>query len=321
MPRVDYYRRLLETYLLRAPSHLNFWHDIPEINDRASYDRLGEYYLVYRQKADYKGPFDNHGIPLLNYRGEIGLQYNPIAIAQYGLAQFNRMNQEKNSASRFLAVADWLTQHLEQNPFGLYVWFHRFEWPYRQILYPPWPSALAQGQGISVLVRAFLLSNKVIYRETAQQAVRALELPISHGGLFAQDSKEVWLEEYVVDPPSHILNGAIAAGWGLFDYWLMTKDPEPKRIFDEVVATWLKYLKQYDTGFWSLYELPIPGSQAMMASPYYHHLHIAQLKILNRMTGHPLFEQYANQWEQYRQNGWCRNRALWHKLTFKLRHY
>ena len=30
-----------------------------------------------------------NGIPLLNYHGIIGKQYNPIAIAQYGLGNLN----------------------------------------------------------------------------------------------------------------------------------------------------------------------------------------------------------------------------------------
>ena len=32
---------------------------------------------------------DADGIPLLDYHGNIGLQYNPIAIAQWGLGNFN----------------------------------------------------------------------------------------------------------------------------------------------------------------------------------------------------------------------------------------
>ena len=49
-----------------------------------------QYFMRFRGKAHYAGPFDAGGIPLLDYRGHIGRQYNPIAIAHYGLARFNR---------------------------------------------------------------------------------------------------------------------------------------------------------------------------------------------------------------------------------------
>ncbi len=34
-------------------------------------------------------PYDASGIPQLDYHGHIGLQYNPIAIAQFGLGNYN----------------------------------------------------------------------------------------------------------------------------------------------------------------------------------------------------------------------------------------
>ena len=320
----DYYRRLLEAYLLRKPSHLDFWHECPEINERAAYDRLGEYYLVYREKADYRGPFDPEGVPLLNYRGEIGLRHNPIAIAQYGLAQFNRHRQTGDEKARpaFLAAAGWLLRNLEKNRQGVPVWLHHFPWPYREGLRPPWASALAQGQGISVLVRAAAETGDSRYDEAARQAERAFRLPVSEGGVIFRDPEGgLWLEEYLVDPPSHILNGAISAAWGLFDAWLAFKDSEMKKFFDEAAGVLGKQLHRYDAGFWSLYELPSGAAPAMLASPFYHRLHIAQLKALGRMTADPVFERTAERWQAYEDNFGCRARALFGKALFKLRYY
>ena len=49
---------------------------------------------------------------MLDYRGQIGLQYNPIAIAQYGLGNYNLFVQENSEERRrkFLAAADWLAR-------------------------------------------------------------------------------------------------------------------------------------------------------------------------------------------------------------------
>src|SRR6202167_6780511 len=83
--RWHYYRRIFRAYLGSGRSQLTFWHETPQINPRASIERLGEYYMLFREKADYAGHYDSAGIPMLDYHGAIGLQYNPIAIAQWGL--------------------------------------------------------------------------------------------------------------------------------------------------------------------------------------------------------------------------------------------
>ncbi len=85
MPRLSYYRRIFSAYLLGGKSHLTFWHETPAENPNSTPAALGEYYMLFAEKADYRGAYDPSGIPLLDYHGHIGQQYNPIAIAQYGL--------------------------------------------------------------------------------------------------------------------------------------------------------------------------------------------------------------------------------------------
>src|SRR3989338_199003 len=87
--RINYWRRIIPAYFGRGVSQLTFWHDDPRINERAFDGGLAEYYQDFSQKADYPGPYDSQGVPLLDYRGKIGRQYNPIAIAQYGLGNYN----------------------------------------------------------------------------------------------------------------------------------------------------------------------------------------------------------------------------------------
>ena len=89
MPSLSYYRRIFSAYLLGGKSHLTFWHETPAENPRANPTQLGEYYMLFAEKADYRGAFDSSGIPQLDYHGRIGRQYNPIAIAQYGLGNYN----------------------------------------------------------------------------------------------------------------------------------------------------------------------------------------------------------------------------------------
>ena len=84
MRRLNYYRRIFSAYLRPKTSQLEFWHETPDVNEEAVMDRLGPYYMSFTSKANYSGPYDSDGSPLLDYKGVIGLQYNPIAIAQYG---------------------------------------------------------------------------------------------------------------------------------------------------------------------------------------------------------------------------------------------
>ncbi|HME35469.1 MAG TPA: D-glucuronyl C5-epimerase family protein [Candidatus Sulfotelmatobacter sp.] len=327
MPPLSYYRRIFSAYLLGGKSHLTFWHETPAENPRATPAELGEYYMQFAGKADYQGSYDSSGVPQLDYHGQIGLQYNPIAIAQYGLGNYNLFRQSADPERRrkFLIAADWLCSHLEQNVRGFAVWNHHFDWEYRDTLRAPWYSALAQGQGISVLLRADKETQKesgdTRYLAAARRALACFHVPMKDGGVaFTDESGDLWFEEYIVSPPTHILNGFIWAAWGLYDYFLATQDISAQELFSRAVRTLLHNLDRYDLGFWSLYEQS--GTRLpMVASPFYHQLHIVQLRVMHRLTGESTFARVADRWETYTRSRTNRARALAYKSVFKLCYY
>ncbi len=344
LPPLAYYRRIFSAYLLGGKSHLTFWHETPAENPNATPTELGEYYMLFAEKADYQGFYDQSGVPQLDYHGRIGLQYNPIAIAQYGLGNYNlyRRTADPERLRKFFIAADWLCSHLELNPQGLSVWNHHFNWEYRDTLRAPWYSALAQGQGISVLVRAHAEKQKeeklkeekqkggekkdqdsdaARYLDAARRALGCFHVPMKDGGVaFTDESGDLWFEEYIVSPPTHILNGFIWAAWGIYDYFLATQDASAQELFTRAVRTLLHNLERYDLGFWSLYEQS--GTRLpMVASPFYHDLHIVQLRVLHRLTGEPTFARVADRWEGYAQSRLNRTRALAYKSVFKLCYY
>jgi hypothetical protein len=59
----------------------------------------------------------------------------------------------------------------------------------------------------------------------------------------------------------------------------------------------------------------------MLASPFYHQLHIVQLRVLSRLVGEARFSGVAERWEGYAQHRSNRIRALVEKSVFKLLHY
>ncbi len=323
MSRLQYYRRIFSAYLVPGRSHLTFWHETPQANPEANFHQLGPYYMLFAEKADYRGHHDSAGIPMLDYHGKIGRQYNPIAIAQWGLGNYSLHCQTPNEErkKKFIAAADWLRANLELNSHRLWVWNHHFDWEYRSPLKAPWCSALAHGQGISMLVRAYRETGAGVYLETAGRAFASFLKSTSEGGVtFTDPSGDLWFEEYIVSPPTHILNGFIWAAWGVYDYFLATQSDVARDLFAHAVRTLRMNLDRYDLGFWSLYEqsgtlLP------MIASPFYHRLHTVQLRVMHRLTGDEIFAHYADKWEAYARSRANRTRALCYKSAFKLCYY
>ncbi len=222
---------------------------------------------------------------------------------------------------KFFRIADWLSEHLEPNLHGLAVWNHHFDWEYRDTLKAPWYSGLAQGQGISVLVRAYQESRESRYLDAAVRAFATFHSPIEEGGVaFTDEDGDLWFEEYIVSPPTHILNGFIWSLWGVYDYFLATKEASAQDLFSRGVSTLLHNLDRYDLGFWSLYEQS--GTRLpMVASPFYHRLHIVQLRVMHRLAGEAKFGQVADRWESYANSRTKRTRALCYKSAFKLCYY
>lgn len=321
--RLRYWRRIFSAYGGGATSHLTFWHGVPEVNPRARPGEVDEYWQVFRAKADYPGQHDADGIPMLDYHGHVGLQYNPIAIAQYGLGNYNhyRESNDPQRRLRFLKVADWLVRNLVPNAGGVSVWEHNFDWEYRTPLKAGWYSCLSQGQGISLLVRAHRETGQEVYLKAAHDAFLSFTLSMDEGGVQDVDAGGfIWFEETVVKPPTHILNGFMWAAWGLYDLWIHDAHDEAGRLWTESVRTLEACLPQFDIGYWSLYDqagTPVRNA----ASAFYHALHITQLKVMEQLTARESFGDWARRWDGYRQSPLKRRRAWAHKVVFKLLYY
>lgn len=322
MNRFAYYRRIAASYLGRKPSQLSFWWERPAATSDIDRDRLGPYYMPFADKARYAGPFDAAGVPVLDYHGDIGRQYNPIAIAQYGLAQHTtwHLHKEERALDALRKQADWLRDNLRANSHGIPVWMHDFDWEYAETLRKPWYSGLAQGQGVSCLLRAHQTTGDARYLTAAEQGMRSLYLDIKEGGVLHHEGDDVWIEEYLTTPRSHILNGFIWGLWGVLDHALATGDPRSRELWDRCLTTLERHLASFDTGWWSRYDL-VAGRLVCVASPFYHDLHLVQLEVMERLTGRPVFRDTRERWRAYRASSFKRRRALVHKALFKLTRY
>ena len=322
---IDYYKRILAAYLTnKKKSNISFWHTELKINRVEDIGQLKNYYLDYTPKTNYQGPFDEKGVPMLNYGGNIGIQYNPDAIAQYGLGHFEKYlrSEDNNHKEIFLRQADWFVENIRERDKGIGVWEYNFDFEYFKRLKKPWYTSLAQGHGISVLVRAYSLTEKSIYLDTAKTAFLAFEhlIDVDGGVKYIDEDGYVWFEEAIIKPCAHILNGFIWALWGLYDYYLATEDVGGKELFNQGIRTLEHNLYKYDNGFWSKYDLAktiLPG----IASWYYHRLHIVQLRVLYLLTDKKIFKRYADKWEKNYSKRHYRALALLWKALFKLIYY
>ncbi len=322
--KILYWKRIFSTYVLKGKNNLTFWHGEPEINRFSKYSELDEYYMKFHYKANYKGDHDNNSIPMLNYEGDIGIQYNPIAIAQWALGNYNlwKRSNSQSSYEKFIKGSDWLHNNLKLNENNVYVWQHNFDWVYKENLINPWYSGLAQGQGISVLCRAYKTTGNDKYLDSIKKAYRSFLIDVNDGGVTFKDEKNnIWIEEYIMQgEPTHILNGFIWGLWGIYDYWLLSKDIEVKNLFDKYVKTLEENIANYDVGYWSLYELSNLRIN-MIASIFYHKLHIIQLKVLYDMTKSSIFNKTALLWEDYSNKKLNIYKSTFIKILFKIFYY
>jgi len=146
-------------------------------------------------------------------------------------------------------------------------------------------SCISQGEGASLLVRAYSQSGNQQYLQAAQKAIVTMLVPLANGGTANYVGDFIVFEEFPMNPQRTVLNGWIFALYGLYDFHLATGDPNIAQALDAALRGLMAYLPRYDGGYWSLYDLA--GS---IASPFYQQLHIAQLEAL-ALT----FPTYANE--------------------------
>ena len=238
---------------------------------------------------------------------------NPVTIAQFGLGAWQAARDDERWLPALADVAAWLVGELEAAQ-GL---AYRFPLRHTYRLSAPWLSAMAQGEAASLLVRAAGSLGRPELLEAAAEAVRPLLE--GEGGIVSPTPEGPVLEEYPTSPPAHVLNGWIYALWGLYD---VAHAPHPNlraaALFEQSAAALAARLPRYELpGRWSRYDLyphPLPN----VASPFYHVLHVEQLRALERLAPDPAFASFAERWRRSAASPWILPAALAGKVAFRL---
>jgi heparosan-N-sulfate-glucuronate 5-epimerase len=243
-----------------------------------------------------------------------------VAAIQWGLGCFERyLNGEGEEwLSGALNVADYLVGMQVRGGLHEGGWLHGTPMPHTFRLDPPWLSAMAQGEGASLLVRVHLVSHEERFADAARRALRPMAIPVSAGGVRANiDDNGFFLEEYPTDPPSFVLNGGIFALWGYNDVALGLGDTEASREFERGVDVLARNINRWDTGSWSRYDL-FPHRAVNVASSSYHVLHINQLRAMRLVAPRPELERAAARFEADLESRTNRMRAFARKALFRL---
>jgi hypothetical protein len=273
----------------------------------ASYDPSGEYLDFADRPAierDAHVSLDPSGIPTVEHNGS--WHYNPVTIAQYGLQQWSFYARDGGSDNRSAAVraADWLVAH--QAAGGR--WEYDFEHTLVGIdvtLIPPWISAMAQGEAMSLLTRVWRDTGENGYLTTAQAALEPFRHAPADGGVaaaFLGDESHRFYEEYPTQPSSFTLNGFMFSLFGLYDLGQADPAGDSDELFGAGLETLELALPHYDTGGVSAYHLGhlTNPPRPVYASLGYHWIHVMQLAALDSIAPNPTLETYHDRWAAYK---------------------
>jgi heparosan-N-sulfate-glucuronate 5-epimerase len=244
-----------------------------------------------------------------------GPQSLHVPVIQYGLGAYEHWLAD--GGEEWLAMALRTGEHLLATQDRSGAWLHRRDFWHTFPVRAPWASAISQGEAASLLVRLHLQTGEQRFAEAALAALGPLRVAVADGGVASELGGRIWLEEYPCTPPSHVLNGAIFALWGLRDVAVGLGDERARLEFEAGVDSLAHNLARYDTGHWSLYSL-FPHPLANLASSFYHDLHVSMLAAMERLAPRPEFSLARERWAAYARSPRCRRRATLHKVAFRL---
>lgn len=265
---------------------------------------LKGYYNNMKEKVSYMPHLvESEEMPIIHT--ETGRDfYFPVAIFQFsfGILDFYYETREKKYIDKFHQCAEWAVNNQLENG----AW-DNFSYIYKDNPY----GAMAQGEGASLLIRAYTLFGDEKYMDAAKKAIDFMLLDVKEGGCTLYQNNDVSLLEYTHLPI--VLNGWIFSWWGLYDYCLVKKDERTYKIMQDSLQTLIKRLPLFSNKYWSMYDM-----NRKIASPFYHNLHIAQMQAMHELTEEKVFDHYAKLWKRRQNNYICKTIAFAKKSFQKI---
>lgn len=253
-------------------------------------DRLSGYFNDLSNKVKMQPQYLKEGV-LPTVIDDNGKEvFFPVAIFQYGLGAYDLYLETKEYIyyNKFIECASWAIK--EQHANGAWDNFSMFS---NNI--PPF-GAMCQGEGASLLLRAYIRTGLDEYLEKAKLAIDFMLESVDEGGTAIYNEEDIIFLEYTNKTP--VLNGWIFSIFGLYDMLLVEPSNEKyQTILDRTIKTLEKNITKYDCGYWSMYDL-----DGNIASPFYHNLHIAQLTALDMVFDSQITRATIKRFGKYKSN-------------------
>ena len=240
---------------------------------------------------------DKNGILIYKIPYTNRFDYYPTFIARFALGNLEMYLETKEDVYRknFFRQVNWLLKNLKEKK-DYCVWEHYYRVPYYSFNRVPWVHGLAQGLGMTVFLKAYQLTEKDEFLNVAKKIFNSFEIDIEDGGIrYIDEDGNMWLEEYAILPPPHVLNGFITILFSVREFYHMTKNKTAFEIWKKGLKTLKINLRRYDIGYWSIYDL----LNRYPAPLKYHIMHVQQLEILYKITGEKIFKNYGLKWKQH----------------------
>lgn len=210
--------------------------------------------------------------------------------------------------AHFVDATEWLLDHQDANGGWAIPVERKFNSAGMNSLLPGWYSAMAQGQAMSALGRAYHATGDRRYLEAAYRATKPFESRSEDHGVMARFlDKYVWYEEYPTIPSSFVLNGFIYSLIGLYDVKMAYGGVDDERsrsvalLYEEGMKSLKALLPFFDSGVGSFYDLRhfTSGVAPNLARWDYHTTHIGQLLLLATIDDAPILKSTAERWIEY----------------------
>jgi D-glucuronyl C5-epimerase-like protein len=238
------------------------------------------------------GLVDTNGVRMVSLGGQT---FNhPVAQGQYALSSLDayRLTGTQAYLDRAIANAQRLIDTRVESGAA---WFYPYQFDFAccqgdtgMVLKAPWFSGMAQGVALSTFVRLFQVTKDQAWRTAADATFASFLIPPSTDQpwvSWVDADGHLWLEEYPrqpIDTSERVLNGLIFAAFGVYEYALLTGDPEALAVFDGAVTTAeqlapLQFRQVKWAAFYSL--------QHRISSSSYQAVVTAEFIYLQHMTG------------------------------------
>lgn len=233
--------------------------------------------------------------------------YHPVNSAWYisQMISSYRTSRNQRYLDRAVATAKYLVDGAETDAQGA-LWFpYHFSHDVGTLrMGTPWYSGMAQGMMLSVFVNLFETTGDERWKALASKTMKSYDQPKSETGRWFHNVKVLgnkkftYYEEYPAladEQNAHVVNGAIYALYGLYDYYRITGDEHVLWLFDVGATSVRDSFGSYrNPGQPSWYAMTYYGHSVWANPETYHKGVVKQLRKLAEMTGDVEFTRQAD---------------------------